>query len=239
VNDLLELAVKGHGGLPRWEQISRFRASVSITGAIWAGVGRPGLLEGVVLDGETRRQRLTITPFPRPDRHATWEPDRQVIETAEGVLVAERRDPAAGFTGTDRRSSWDELQVACFASEATWNYLVAPFRLVCDDVVTEESWPWREDGQVWRTLLVSYPDRIVAQSREQTYYFDGAGLLRRLDYAVDVLGGDPAVQYPSRYRQFDGIMVPTRRRVYARNPDGDPIPNSVSVAIDVTDVTFT
>jgi hypothetical protein len=38
---------------------------------------------------------------------------------------------------------------------------------------------------------------------------------------------------------LEGIGVPTRRRFYARNPDGDPIPNSVSVAIDVTDVTFT
>ena len=46
VNDLLELAVEGHGGLPRWEQISRFRAAVSITGAIWARIGRPGLLDG-------------------------------------------------------------------------------------------------------------------------------------------------------------------------------------------------
>ena len=91
---------------------------------------------------------------------------------------------------------------------------------------------------MWRTLLVSYPDQIVAHSREQTYYFDGAGLLRRLDYAIDILGGDPAVDDPSRYLQFDRIMVPTRRRVYARNPDSNPIPDSVSVAIDITDVTF-
>ncbi len=239
MNDLLELAVKGHGGLPRWEQISRFRAAVSITGAVWTRVGRPGLLDGVVLDGETHRPRLTITPFPRRGRHAIWEPDRQAIETAAGVPVAERRVRAAGCTGADGRSRWDELRVACLAGEATWNYLVTPFLLVRDDVVTEEGWPWREDGQLWRTLLVSHPDRVVAHSREQTCYFDGAGLLRRLDYAVDVLGGDPAVQYPSRYRQFDGIMVPTRCRVYARNPDGDPIPDPVSVAIDVTHVTFT
>jgi hypothetical protein len=53
----------------------------------------------------------------------------------------------------------------------------------------------------------------VAHHRQQTYYFDGAGLLRRLDYSVDVLGGGPAVHYPSAYREFDGIMVPTRRQV--------------------------
>ena len=33
-------------------------------------------------------------------------------------------------------------------------------------------------------------------------------------------------------------MVPTRRRVYVRNPDGSPVRNSVSIAIAFTDVTF-
>ena len=78
----------------------------------------------------------------------------------------------------------------------------------------------------------------MAHHRQQTYYFDDGGLLRRLDYSVDLLGSGPAVHYPSDYREFDGIMVPTRRRVYARNPDGSPGLDSVSVAVDVTDVTF-
>jgi hypothetical protein len=68
--------------------------------------------------------------------------------------------------------------------------------------------PWHEDGQTWRTLLVTYPDTIVAHHRQQTCYFDDAGLLRRLDYSVDILGGGPAVHYPSAYRELDGIMVP-------------------------------
>jgi hypothetical protein len=88
---------------------------------------------------------------------------------------------------------------------------------------------------VRRRLLVTYPDVIVAHTR-QTYYLDDAGLLRRLDYAVDILGGDPAVHYPSQYRELDGIMVPTRRRVYVRNPDGTPVRDSVSIAI--ANVTF-
>jgi hypothetical protein len=69
---------------------------------------------------------VTITPFPRPRRDATWEPYRQTIETTEGVLVAERRDPAALFAGLTRQSPWDEFQVACFAGEANWNYFAAP-----------------------------------------------------------------------------------------------------------------
>ena len=121
VNDLLELAIAGHGGLRRWEQLSRFRVAASITGAIWALKGQPGLLDGVVLAGETRDQRLTISPFQRPGQYATWEPYRQTIETADGVLVAERRDPAAAFAGTTRSTPWDELQAAYFAGEANWN----------------------------------------------------------------------------------------------------------------------
>ena len=238
MDDLLKLAIEGHGGWPRWQQISRFRATASITGTIWADKGKPGLLDKVVLEGQTRRQSLMITPFPQAGCHATWEPDRQTIETAEGVLLAERRDPAAAFTGATRQSPWDELQVAYFAGEANWNYFVAPFLFTRGDFITEETWPWREDGQIWRTLLVTYPDTVAAHTRQQTYYFDDTGLLRRLDYAVDILGGGPAVHYPSRYREFDGIKVPTRRRIYARDTDGFPVLDAVSVAIDVTDVTF-
>ena len=56
--------------------------------------------------------------------------------------------------------------------------------------------------------------------------------------AVDILGGGPAVHYPSQYRRFDGVLVPTRRRVYVRRPDGSPILESTSIAIDVERVSF-
>jgi hypothetical protein len=46
------------------------------------------------------------------------------------------------------------------------------------------------------------------------------------------------VHYPSAYREFDGIMVPTRRQVYVRKPDGTPARDYVSIAIEVIDVTF-
>jgi hypothetical protein len=238
MNDLLELAIAGHGGMHRWERISRFRVVASITGAIWALKGWPDLPGNVVLEGETRDQRVMITPFPRPGQYTTWEPYRQTIEAADGVPIAERLDPAASFAGTTRQAPWDAFQVAYFAGEANWNYFVAPFLFARGDFVTEETWPWREGGHTWRTLLVTYPDSIVAHHRQQTYYFNGAGLLRRLDYSVDILGGGPAVHYPSKYRRFDGIMVPTRRRVYVRNPDGTPDRRSLSVAVDISDFSF-
>ena len=235
MDDLLELAVDGHGGLRRWERISRFRTRISMTGALWTRSGRPGLLDDVVLEGDTRDQRLTIAPFPRPGQHATWEPHRQRIETTDGVLVAER-GAAAAFTTETRPVPWDEFQVAYFASEVGWNHFVAPFLFARADFLTEETWPWRENGQTWRTLLVTSPDTIVSHTRQQTCYFDTTGLLRRLDCTVDLLGGGPAVHYPSRYREVEGIMIPTRRRIYARTSDGSPARDPVLVAIDITEV---
>jgi hypothetical protein len=59
-----------------------------------------------------------------------------------------------------------------------------------------------------RLIISPFPRPGQYTTWEQTYYFDDAGLLRRLDYSVDILGGGPAVHYPSDYREFDGIMVP-------------------------------
>ena len=67
--------------------------------------------------------------------------------------------------------------------------VVAPFLFARSDFVTQETGPWHENGQTWRRLLVTYPDTIVAHTRQQTCYFDDAGLLRRLDYSVDIPGG--------------------------------------------------
>jgi hypothetical protein len=238
MNDLLALAVDAHGGMRRWEEITRFRAEVSITGALWDGKGKADVLADVVLEGETRDQRLKITPFPWPGRYATWEPYRQTVETDDGMLVAERRDPPVPAPGQNHQPAWDDLQVASFAGEATWNAFVTPFLLARPDFVVEETEPWSEDGEVWRRLVVTYPEAVVAQCRQPTYCFDGSGLLRRLDYTLDILGGEPAADYPSQYREFDGIKVPTRRRVHIRNPDGSA-PGQAVCATDVSDVRFT
>jgi hypothetical protein len=94
-----------------------------------------------------------------------------------------------------------------------------------------------EDSRQWRSLLATYLDTVVAHCRQQTHRFAAAGLLRHLDCAVDIRGGDRAVQRPPEYGVFDGIMMPGRRD-HIRNADGWPDRASVSIAIDGTDVAF-
>jgi len=65
-----------------------------------------------------------------------------------------------------------------------------------------------------------------------------AGLLRRHDYAVDILGGTTGANYALNNREVDGIVVPTRRRVYGYDGDHEVVREPVLVAIDMGEIAF-
>jgi hypothetical protein len=48
-------------------------------------------------------------------------------------------------------------------------------------VEAHEVEPWTENGQTWRVLSVTFPDSIDTHNQTQLYYFNDAGLLRRMD----------------------------------------------------------
>jgi hypothetical protein len=68
------------------------------------------------------------------------------------------------------------------------------------------------------------------------FYFDKKSLLKRQDYNVDVLGGAPSANSTSEHKKFSGLVIPTHRRVYRCGPDGQPILDSVIVAIDFHEI---
>ena len=81
------------------------------------------------------------------------------------------------------------FHVAYFNSYALWNYLTAPFQFASSGYVLEELEEWEENGERWRPLKVTFPDGLATDTKEQVADFAQDGLLRRLEYAVDVLGG--------------------------------------------------
>jgi len=127
MKDLLAFAVDAHGGLDRWNAFTKLRAEVSIDGAIWHVKQQPGLLIDKVFEVRTHEQQLTISPFPTPDSHSIFVPERIVIETRGGVAIETREDPEASFVGQKFEDPWDKFDVAFFASEALWTYLTLPF----------------------------------------------------------------------------------------------------------------
>src|SRR5271154_3214254 len=117
MNQLLKLAVEAHGGLERWNKVKAIKVAASITGAIWYVKGKGDFLKNVVLTAETPNQRLTVD-FPGQDRRAVFEPNRVVIETADGTLIEARDDPEASFAGQKRETPWDDMDVTYFVGEA-------------------------------------------------------------------------------------------------------------------------
>jgi hypothetical protein len=237
MGELLNLAIKAHGGLDRWNRVKAIKVAASITGAIWYVKGKPEVLKNVVLTVETRNERLTVD-FPGQDKRAVFEPSRVVIERVNGTLIEARNDPEKSFEGQQRETPWDDIDVAYFVGEALWTYLNTPFLYTYDGFATQEIPSTQVDGETWRRLKVTFPDNVKSHTREQISCFGPDGLLRRHDYTVDILGGATGLNYASDYRDVDGIIVPTRRRVYAYEGDYQLLKEPLLVAIDMGEITL-
>jgi len=237
MSDLLDLALKAHGGLDRWRQIRSIRVAASITGAIWFVKSQGDVLKDVVLTADTRTERLVVD-FPGQDRRAIFEPSRIVIQRADGTPVCALDNPEQSFAGQQRETPWDEIHVIYFVGEALWTYLNTPFLYAQDGFATEEIAPIEVKGEIWRRLQITFPDRIKSHTRTQISCFGPDGLLRRHDYTVDILGGATGLNYASDYRDVGGIIVPTKRRIYAFQGDYQPVWDPLLVRIDMGEITL-
>jgi hypothetical protein len=55
---------------------------------------------------------------------------------------------------------------------------------------------------------------------------------------VDILGGAPGLSYASDYRDVDGIIFPTKRRVYAYEGYYRIVKEPLLVKIDMPEITL-
>jgi hypothetical protein len=178
-------------------------------------------------------------PFKLPNQHTSFTPERVAVETTEGAVVEERTNPRAAFAGHTLQTPWDDLDFIYFASYTMWTYLTVPFSLTWAGFEVAEIEPWQEQDETWRRLSVKFPPHIASHSTEQTFYFGDDGLLRRHDYEVEILGNAPgAAHYVSEYKDVSGIMLPTKRRVFPRQPDNMPALDTVLISIDLSDIRF-
>jgi hypothetical protein len=236
--DLLAFALEAHGGLHRWNEFKTLKAELSAGGAIWHVKQQPGLLADKIFEIDTHIERLTITPFTAAGRRSVFVPDRLVLETLYGTIIESRDDPEAAFAGQTQETPWDKFHVAYFASEALWTYLTSPFLYTYPGFESEEIEPWHENGEVWRRLKVTFPDYVASHTKTQITHFGPDGLMRRHDYTVDILGGASGANYASDYREFQGIKMPTRRRIYAYDQNMQKVPEPLLVSLDFGTLTF-
>jgi hypothetical protein len=248
MNDLAKSAMDAHGGLERWRQLKTVTSRLVQGGVLWGLKGKDGILNDVHVTADLRKEWASHWPFTqkwppnwpfrKPNRYTSFQPDRVALETTDGGIVEVLLNPRDSFKGHVFDTQWDDLQLAYFAGYAIWTYLNTPFLFAFPGVVTEEIQPWQESGATWRRLKVTFPTSIATHSAEQVFYFDQQCLLKRHDYEVDVMGGTSAAHYVSDLEEFSGILVPTKHRIFGRQPDGKAVPDPIVVSIELSEVEF-
>lgn len=233
---LKDFAIEAHGGLQRWQQFDKLSADLVQGGVLWALKGQPRTLERTTVTVGLKEQWASHAPFGADGRRSRFAPGRVVLEAADGTVLDELLQPRASFAGHTLQTPWSELQLAYFAGCAMWTYLNMPFGLAWPGVETEELEPWQTEEGDWRRLAVRFPASLATHSAVQTLYFDGDGLLKRHDYDVEIAGNTPGAHLISDYQEVSGIKFPTRRRIFARQPDGSFSRDPLVVSIDLSNI---
>jgi hypothetical protein len=230
-------SINAHGGLDRWRAIDEM--------ALWASVGGTSLsvkhqgkaIRNLQAHISPRRQHVVFARYPEAGKRGVFDEGAVRIESDQGEVIAQRSDGRNAFRGLRHQLWWDELDVLYFCGYALWTYLTIPFVLVEPGFEVWELEQWQERGETWQRLGVRFPGQIHTHCREQILYFDQKGLVRRHDYTSEVFGGwAKAAHYPFDHQTFDGVVVPTRRRVFLRRRDNRPLTAVTLVWLDIETV---
>ncbi len=238
MTNLLEQVLEIHGGLTQFSSYNKVYVKMKVGGALWALKGHPYIISNSEFEIDLRKQSGGYLNFNNESgTYTNFSHDRVSIEN-NGKLVEELKNPRDTFAGHSLETPWSVLQLIYFGSYAMWSYLTTPFLFTYPGFICKEIEPWHEAGETWRRLHVTYPEQMAYHSKEQVFYFDKHGFLKRLDYDVDIMGGSTAAHYAFDYKEFQGIMVPTRRHVYPRDSNGQYMSDPLVVDIELLEVKF-
>ena len=223
-----------HGGLDHWRTLSFIDVEISASGFLFTAKRVP-VQHHSRLTINTRKPETTLWDYPVRGQQTTLHgTDRVEITDADGAVLQTRTDPRAAFAHPKPWTRWDAMDFAYFSGYAMWNYLTLPFLLLEPGVTVGTTGVPDSNGMA--RLKVGYPPTLPTHSPTQELYFDATGRLRRHDYTAEVVGGwATAIHLCGDYRQFGGLWMPTKRRVYPKGPLNRPLPLPTLVAIDVHD----
>jgi hypothetical protein len=233
--DLVEQAIAAHGGAELWESATEVSVHISSGGLAFASKLQGHAVRDVEARISTHGQHVTLAPYPGPGHCGVLDQYGTVrVETEEGELVEARENARDAFGDLRHKLWWDRLDILYFATYAIWTYVSTPFVFTRADYQVVELDPWVENGESWSRLAVTFPEHVQTHSRDQVFYVDATGLIRRHDYTAEPIGGwAKAAHYCHHHRSFDGLVVPTRRRVYPRKPNSQRRRAPLLVWIDV------
>jgi hypothetical protein len=237
---LLDEVLEAHGGVERWGAAREVRARVR-TGGFLPRTRFPGdALADYNLTVGIAEPHAILEPFPSPGRRGVFMEGSVRIDDEQGSAIETRDDPRAHFfgrRGLRRNLRWDALDTTYFAGYAMWNYMTTPYLLTQPGIEVREGEEWSEDGERWRRLEVDFPPGLATHSPHQTFYVDDRGMIRRQDYTAEVVASiGHAAHYCEDHQVFDGLVFPTKRRVFPRRRDNRPRGWPTIVWIDLDEI---
>jgi hypothetical protein len=230
---ILEKVIQAHGGAQRWQSLAAVEAIISARGFLFTAKRRP-ILNRVRVRAFTHEPRFIFYDFPRAGQTGELNGEGEVSITGpDDQRVSDRLLPRAAFRSLRRQFYWDDLDFIYFGGYATWNYLVTPFLFLREGFDFTLLEPLRGIDCPFR-LQASFPDALPSHCKKQIFHFDRNYLLRRLDYTAEVVGRwAHAAHLCENYQDFDGIKIPTIRRVRPLFIGSRPLPGPTLVAIDI------
>jgi hypothetical protein len=235
---LLDNALKACGGLERWNRFDRFEAHVSIGGSYLASKVDATNLKEIVVSGNTRFQAAEVVGmldrFGRGLCRANWVG----IENHSGLIAAQQSVTPEDFAKLGSRAHWTELDVVYYCGISIWNFINCPFLLAESGFKIGEIAPLDADGEVWRRLHVTFPDRIATEACEQILYFDFRNRHRRTDYLCSALTANTVAHFLGAHQDFSEIVIPTLRRSRFVDRDGFISQEGVPFDIEIFDLIF-
>jgi hypothetical protein len=232
MSDLLDFVTEAHGGLELWSSVASVSAEVEIHGPTWERLGQRDLLGPCEVTALTARQQTTLRS--RKSGYTIVFEGGRVTATSRDGQVEVLDEPRRSILGQGLNHPWTPAQVGYFIGYGLWSYLHEPYVLHWPGVQTQEIEPWQERGETWRRLEVTFPDSLATHERTIVYYFDSrTGLQRRMDYAPEVFGGrNLGAHYAFEHRFWDGVPVPSQRRVLRRDAAGVADHHNVVILLD-------
>jgi hypothetical protein len=234
---LLEDVINAHGGGDRWQSVSELSVDVSAGGFAVASKFQGRGLRDLIARISTDKQRVVFAPYPSRGQRGVFDGEAVRIEADDGSLIRQRLDPRAELGSPRHLLWWDHLDLLYFGGSALWTYFTSPFIFASPRFQVQALDPWPERGEVWRPLEVTFPAELHTHSQKQVFYFGPDGLIRRQDYIAEEFGTwARSAHYSDAHRDFNGIVMPTRRRVFLRGADNRSRRHPVLIWIVVRNV---
>lgn len=215
---LLDQVTRAHGGLERWRQVESIQVTLNIFGPILITRFKSPWLSNITACIYADRPYVSFHDFPEQGMTSIFDGYDVYIFDQQDQIMAERDFRLKQNRKLKPRLLWDHLDLVYFLGYALWNYICSPFIFHNEQFACAQGKDWLEqDGSRLATLHVTFPSSIPSHCKQQVFYFNQDGLLRRNDYTCEVFSPVAiGAHYCNQHQTVEGLVFPTRRTVFPR-----------------------